>query len=257
MELKSLPFAVKAIEGRTVTGICAVMGNVDEGNDRIWPGAFKMTLATRLPKVRHLWNHDTNSPPIAAIKEAREVGRDELPEQVLAMAPETSGGLLVTRTYLDTPRGNEVLAGLEAGAINEMSFGFDSIKVAFTKEDQRDIRELYELRLWDTSDVNWGMNEATAGIKGLVLGMSLEYLLHQLQLKAGARHSSADVKLLNMIHKAAVSLGATGCKGIVEEDEAETEDEKSRAAEYALTLKRADDFLLQSRISEFLSMRAG
>lgn len=254
MELKSMPFAVKAIEGRTVTGITAVMGNVDSGQDRIWPGAFKMTLATRLPKVRHLWNHDADSPPIAVVKSAREIGRDELPEQVLAVAPEASGGLEVTRKYLDTPRGNEVLEGLKEGAINEMSFAFDAIKVAFTKEENRDIRELYELRLWDTSDVNWGMNEATAAIKGLSLGMSLDYLLNQLeiQLKAGARHSTADINLLNAIHKASVSLGATQCKGIVDED-AETEDDsKSRAAEIALTLKRADDFLLEARIAELL-----
>lgn len=259
MELKSLPFAVKSIEGRTVTGITAVMGNIDSGDDRIWPGAFTKTISERIRKVRHLWNHDADNPPIAAINELKEIGLDELPEQVLAMAPDARGALQITRTYLETPRGNEVLVGLQAGAINEMSFAFDPIpgKLSFTKEGDRNIRELYELRLWDTSDVNWGMNEATAAIKGLSLGMPLEYLLNQMehQLKAGARHSTADVKLLNAIHKAAVSLGATDCKGIVdEEDEEDTEDEKSRAA-IALTLKRAEDFLLEARISDFLLTR--
>lgn len=257
MELKSMPFAVKAVEGRTVTGITAVMGNVDGGLDRIWPGAFKMTLATRLPKVRHLWNHDADSPPIAVIKSAREVGRDELPESVLSVAPEASGGLEVTRKYLDTPRGNEVLEGLKEGAINEMSFAFDAIKVAFTKEADREVRELYELRLWDTSDVNWGMNEATAAIKGMALGMSLEYLLNQMeiQLKAGARHSTADIKLLNAIHKAAVSLGATQCKGIVDEEAEQSEDDEKSRADLSLTLSKADAFLHELRISDFLSIR--
>jgi HK97 family phage prohead protease len=265
MELKSFPFAVKAIEGRTATGITAVMGNIDTGYDRLWPGAFTKTITERRSKFRHLWNHDYFSPPIATIDDIKEVGRDGLPDAVVAMAPEASGGLLVTRTYLDTPRGNEVLAGLKSGAINEMSFGYDAIKVAFTKEGDRDIRELYEVRLFDTSDVNWGMNEATAGVKGLLLAMSPEVFMQHLEatvqaIKAGARHSANDVKLLNAIHKAAVDLGATDCKGVVEEDgeegekdEAETEDdEKSRAA-YALTLKRADDFLRESRISEFLA----
>lgn len=249
MEIKSMPYGVKAIEGRSVTGIAGVFGNVDSGFDRLWPGAFTKTISERRAKFRHLWNHDNSSPPIATIDDIKEVGRVDLPDSVLQAAPEAVGGLQVKRTYLDTPRGNEVLAGLKAGAINEMSFGYDPIpgKVGFTEEGATTVRELYELRLWDTSDVNWGMNEATAGVKGQLLMMPLEVLMKHIEavmldMKAGARHSSADVKLLNSIHNAAVSLGASTCKGIAGEGDATNEDEagKSRADLYTgpLTLHK-------------------
>ena len=39
------------------------------------------------------------NPPIASIKEIREVGREELPDTVLKHAPEATGGVSVTREY--------------------------------------------------------------------------------------------------------------------------------------------------------------
>lgn len=239
-EFKALPNAIKAIDGRTVVGIASVFGNIDEVSDRIWPGAYTKTIAERMGKFRHLWNHDFFSPPIASIDGLREVMRDELPEQVLAISPEAVGGLEVTRTYLDTPRGNEVLAGLQAGAINEMSIGLDAVKYDFAEVDGVRVREIREIRLWDTSDVLWGANAATAAVK---FNMPIELLLKHLEWyltgqKAGARHSDADVKLLNTIHKAVAELGATNCKGLID-DTTEGDEGKSRAAEpAALTLEK-------------------
>lgn len=172
-QFKSIPQFVKSVEGRTVTGICAVFGNIDLGRDRIWPGAFAKTISEGRGRFKHLWNHGQDgwdyfvTPPIAAIRSLREVGREELPESVTAFAPEASGGLEVTREYLDTERGNEVLKAIEAGAGLEMSFGYDPIKWDYQTInqgtiDEKRVRELREVRLWDTSDVNWGMNPATS-----------------------------------------------------------------------------------------------
>ena len=153
------------VSDRTVTGIAAVFGNMDDGNDVIAFGAFRKTLSERRDRIRHLWQHQTNEPPIARITELREIGRDELPPDLLARYPGATGGLLVTREYLDTPRGNEVLAGIKSGAITEMSIGFDIPK---GKSDiQGRVRFLREIRLWETSDVIWGMNPATRAMKGL------------------------------------------------------------------------------------------
>jgi HK97 family phage prohead protease len=224
-EFKSFPYAVKGIEDRTVTGIVSVMGVIDEAGDRIWPGAFTKTIAERRSKFRHLWGHDFSSPPIASIDDIHEVTRAELPQSVLNSATEATGGLEVTRTYLDTPRGNEVLAGLKAGAITEMSFGFDTIsgKMAFTDlEDGRRIRELYELRLFDTSDVLWGMNGNTAAVsKALALPLDLlvKHLETLLETRAGARHSESDAKLIDNLHDLAAKLGARTCKGILTDDD--------------------------------------
>lgn len=174
-ESKTLPSSVKEISERTVTGIVAAFGNVDDGADIIHEGAFKKTIKENggRNRVRHLWQHDFTQPPIATIKELREVGIDEIPSEIRRKYPEVKGGLLVKRTYLETPRGDEVLAGLRSGALTEMSFGYDPIKYDFNELEDGDlkglvIRNLRELRLWDTSDVNWGMNPATSGSKSVV-----------------------------------------------------------------------------------------
>ena len=83
-ELKATPLYIKSIKGREVTGIFAVMGNLDDYTDRGWPGMFTKTFQERMGKIFHLWQHDFSCPPIAIIKSLREVGRDELPEAVLA-----------------------------------------------------------------------------------------------------------------------------------------------------------------------------
>lgn len=171
MEYKSFAGETKEIQERTVTGLAAITGNVDSGFDRIITGAFKKTLKEGVRRIRHLWMHDPFEPPIAAIKELREVGRDELPADTKRRYPEATGGLLVVREYLDTPRGNEVLAGIKAGALNEMSFGYDAIKADFEEIDYEQakvkVRNLKELRVWDLSDVLWGMNNATVASKAL------------------------------------------------------------------------------------------
>lgn len=171
MEYKNLSTETKQIEGRIVTGFAAITGNVDAGNDRTWKGAFKKTIQERSGRVRHLWQHDANSPPVAVIRDLREVGKADLPDDLKAKYPDATGALLVAREYLDTPRASEILQGIMAGAINEMSFGYDPVKYDFegdqTKGDPL-VRNLRELRLWDTSDVNWGMNEATLASKTAV-----------------------------------------------------------------------------------------
>lgn len=169
MEYKALIATPKQIDGRTVTGFAAITGNIDSGYDRIRFGAFRKTIKENGTRARHLWMHDPWQPPTAAIKELSEVPAADLPDQVRAEYPEATGGLMVVREYLDTPRGSEILAGIEAGAISEMSFGYDPIKFDFEEVPQGDqkimVRNLKELRLWDTSDVTWGMNAATVAAK--------------------------------------------------------------------------------------------
>jgi HK97 family phage prohead protease len=168
MEYKSFVHQVKQVDGRTVTGFAAIFGNVDSGNDRTWVGAFKKTIKERGDRVRHLWQHDLTQPPIAAIRSLKEVARIDLPDELRSKFPEATGGLLVEREYLDTPRGDEVLKGIISGAVSEMSFGYDPVKYDFEGDQTKGestVRNLRECRLWDTSDVNWGMNEATVASK--------------------------------------------------------------------------------------------
>lgn len=247
-ELKALPGHIKAISGRTVTGVFSVFGNIDQYNDKIWPGAFSKTISERGSKIFHLWQHDFGCPPIAVIRSLREIPREELPSSVLQVAPEAMGGAEVVREYLETPRAEEVLTNLKAGAPLQMSFAFDTVKYDFeelpeARYDWEHLRNIREVRLWETSDVLWGANEATVASKA---HLPLTFLMKQLQAaldewhdrKAGARHSDADTKLINSAHKLIVDLGCTTCKGDFNdetEDAAKTQPapdaDASRAAE--------------------------
>jgi HK97 family phage prohead protease len=251
-QYKSLPQHIKKVNGRTITGIFSVFGNLDSYNDRIWPGSFAKTLLERGSKIVHLWQHDWWSPPIAVIKSIREVTREELPAEVLAAAPEALGGAEVEREYLDNEMANWVLDAIIKGAPLEMSFGFDAVKYDFeelpgAKYDWEKLRNLREIRLWETSDVLWGANDATTANK-----MPLELLLKHLErlTKAGARHSAKDVEILNAIHLGVVDLGATNCKGIADDTDADDEDDdKSRAEDASLTLAHDRLRLLELSLS--------
>ena len=172
MDYKTLPFFVKELDvkSRLVTGIFAVHGNVDGGGDMSVNGSFEKYLKNGRPRVRFLWNHNSMNPPIASIKQVREVGRDELPEKVIEWAPEATGGVEVTRKYYeDIPLSEWVFKGIQEGDITEMSYAYDThLSQDVNDPDRPKLRRmLLEQELYDISDVNWGMNPATSGVKGL------------------------------------------------------------------------------------------
>lgn len=208
MQYKALEGATVQIEDRTVTGFAAVFGNVDDGNDRIHPGAFAKTIQERAGRVRLLWQHNTAEPPTAVVKGLREVSRDDLPADMRTKVPEASGALLVTREYLDTLRANEVLAGIKAGAIAEMSIGYDvpKGKADYETVNSKQVRNLREIRLWELSDVLWGMNPATRAAKMGESGLNIATLdriatvLDVLKLlDAGQELKSGDVAAVRRV----------------------------------------------------------
>lgn len=172
MFYKTLPYFVKELDAktRTVTGVFAVHGNVDSGGDMSVNGSFGKRLNDgSRSRVRFLWNHNSMNPPIASVKSIREVGKDELPAKVLEWAPEASGGVEVTRKYYsDIPLADWVFKAIEEGDVTEMSYAYDVMEEGKKKlDDGREVRVLLDVELYDVSDVNWGMNPATAGVKGL------------------------------------------------------------------------------------------
>lgn len=172
MLYKTLPYFVKELDKktRTVTGIFAVHGNVDSGGDMSVNGSFEKWLKEGRQRVRFLWNHNSMNPPIASVKEIREVGRVDLPANVLEWAPEATGGVEVTRKYYeDIPLSDWVFKGIQEGDITEMSYAYDvTLRQDVNNPDNpRHYRNLLEIKLYDISDVNWGMNPATSGVKGL------------------------------------------------------------------------------------------
>jgi HK97 family phage prohead protease len=170
MEYKAGFAFVKEVNNREVIGFTAIMGNIDAGGDRLFRGAFKKTIQEQAGRIRHLWQHNYMMPPTAVVKDLQEVPAGKLPSEVTDKHPDATGGLQITREYLDTPRADEILKGITSGAINEMSFGYDPVKFDFEEVQSKEapfglVRNLREVRLWDTSDVNWGMNPATVASK--------------------------------------------------------------------------------------------
>lgn len=216
---KAVPQFTKAIDDRTVIGIFAVHGNVDSGGDRSWPGTFAEYAVDGRKRTRFLWQHDSAAPPIATVNYIREVSRAELPTSVLSYAPDATGGVEISRSYLETPRGNEVLTGIKAGAIEEMSYGYDAKQYDFEETEHALIRNIRKVELYDVSDVNWGMNPATTGVKqqpidhqnAVVQAAIVDYVqrlkdLSALRAKEGRVLSDANRKRIAQLQESLTSV---------------------------------------------------
>ncbi len=268
MDYKTTSQYLKDIKDRQVTGIFAVHGNVDDGDDRSWPGSFVKTIGDRGSRIRFLWQHDMTAPPIATIVGLRELNRAELPQPILDNTPDAMGGVEVTREYLDTERGNEVLEGIKSGAIGEMSYAYDAVKFDFeekpnSKYDFEKVRNLREVRLHEVSDVLWGMNPATQGSK-TALAADLEWVANYLTFverlrgtKAGARHSGPDQEKVEQIAALALALGASNIKLNGEGDSSsasnsgKSRDERAEPVSLAINLTQLRADLMKLQLATF------
>lgn len=174
MERKVFPaFTVKVdADQGIVEHLISVFGILDEGKDIVHPGAFTKTIAERSGKIRVLDQHATDSinRVIGKPKEMREIGRSELPADVLKKWPEATGGLLAVTQYLmDTPEGKGAFTRIKEGAIDEYSFAFDALDTDNSRvrdQNGREVtaRNIRTVKLYEYSPVIWGMNPATVTI---------------------------------------------------------------------------------------------
>lgn len=168
---------ILSVENDTCTGITAVMGNIDAYNDIIVSGAFLKTIQENGKRFKWLWSHNPFEPPTAKVLKAYELGKGDLPQSVLDKAPESTGGLAIERQYLQTPRAQEILQGIKAGAIDEGSIGYDVVKSDFGRLGDKGVQYLREIKLYEGSDVVFGANDATVASKSLsqdILKMAVE-----------------------------------------------------------------------------------
>lgn len=170
MERKTFPAFVTKVDDEQgiIEAFFAVFGNVDEGDDVVHPGAFTKTFTERGHKVKVLDNHQTDSimrvigkPLVLA-----EVGRDQLPPEILVKSPEVTGGAFAKiQMLMDTPEGQGAFSRLKSGAVDEWSFGYDTLDYDYNKVDRNGtevtIRNLRTIKLYEISPVLWGMNPAT------------------------------------------------------------------------------------------------
>jgi uncharacterized protein len=143
IEKQSFSLELKALSDEgTFEGYAAIFGNIDQGGDRIVPGAFAKSLkaVAGSGSVKMLWNHNPFEP----------IGVwDELVE-------DTKGLFGRGRLILDVAKAKEVHALIKAKAIGGLSIGYKTIKDAI----ENGVRLIKEADLFEISPVTFPMNTA-------------------------------------------------------------------------------------------------
>lgn len=152
METKAFGFEIKEVsDAGVIEGYASVFNNVDEGGDKIAPGAFGDGLSKAYRegrKVKMLWQHNP-SEPIGIWDEVVEDGK----------------GLRVKGTLvIEVARAREAHALMKAGAIGGLSVGYRTIQ----SRPDGNVRILEKLDLYEVSPVTFPMNRAAkiTAVKG-------------------------------------------------------------------------------------------
>lgn len=133
------PLEVKAGSDGVFEGYAAVFDAPDLNGDVVAPGAFAASLARRGPVgVRLLYQH-LAAEPLGAWRRLEEDSR---------------GLFCVGALILENARAREVWSLLEAGAVDGLSIGFETIRAASTPGGGR---RLMEIDLWEVSLVTFPM----------------------------------------------------------------------------------------------------
>src|SRR6266487_877860 len=136
-----------------VEGYLNYIGNIDFGDDRTMPGAFKKTLSDSyarksLQGLDYLWpylfNHDYSQLPPGGIFEANE---------------DRKGLYTKTQFNLDIQMGRELYSSFKMGTMRKQSMGYKAIQVDWVKEEGRTIRNLLEVQVMEGSAVVFPMND--------------------------------------------------------------------------------------------------
>jgi HK97 family phage prohead protease len=134
----SSPSRVSLASDGTVEGYASLFGEVDQARDMVMPGAFTQTLKQRgLRRIPMLFQHDPSEP----------VG-------VWLYLHEDFRGLWARgRLIPDVARARELLALVQAGAIDGLSIGYRTVRGQIDPRTR--IRKLYQVDLWEISIVTF------------------------------------------------------------------------------------------------------
>lgn len=140
MDKKAFEFEIKQItDAGEFEGIASVYGVEDLGGDVIEPGAFTKTIQEN-PVVPILWQHEAD----------QVIGEGSLSEQ---------GSLVIVKGKFDMedPVAVKACAKLRKKLIKGLSIGFNAIKVTWQEIEDKYVRHINELRLWEVSVVTFPM----------------------------------------------------------------------------------------------------
>lgn len=144
--------------------IVSVFGNVDSMGDRVLKGAFTKTLeewegsGNPIPVY---WSHRTDDPEynLGHVLEAKELdaGDELLPESLKDL-----GGLWVkTQLDLRNPKSVTVYNLFKDRRLTQFSFAYDIVDYSIVKEEDAEVWELKELKLYEVGPTPYGANSAT------------------------------------------------------------------------------------------------
>jgi HK97 family phage prohead protease len=148
VEIKNTKFELKASGDNYFEGYASVFNNIDSHDDIIEAGAFTKTIKENKNRIKILWQHDTKEP----------IGLPEVME-------EDSKGLYVKGKISMTDTGRKALTLIQDGVITEMSIGFDIVKKDYRKVNNKDVRVLKEIKLWEFSPVTFASNNLAKIVK--------------------------------------------------------------------------------------------
>jgi HK97 family phage prohead protease len=122
-----------------LTGYASRFGEIDDGNDRAKPGAFRYVKAPLPLLYQHRYKE---YPPIGVVD---WVGED------------AEGWLFTAQIPTDTQRGYEMSRLLEIGSLSGISYGYDPLKTKNVYIGGKQVRDLLLLSVIEVSIVLWPM----------------------------------------------------------------------------------------------------
>lgn len=132
------PSRVALAPDGTIEGYASLFGEIDQARDMVMPGAFTQTLKQRgIRKIPMLFQHDP-SEPVGIWLELRE---------------DLRGLWARGRLIPDVRRARELLALLQAGAVDGLSIGYRTQRGQI--EPRTRVRKLYQVDLWEISIVTF------------------------------------------------------------------------------------------------------
>lgn len=148
--------------------IISVMGILDFHDDIIKTGSYSKTISEN-KRIKVLDNHRTDSATRITGRplSLREIGKNELPRQLLRDYPDATGALVAeTKFNLNTQLGKDTFELVKAGDITDYSVGIILEKFGFEEMTMpnghtKQVRIITEVKLLEYSTVIWGANPAT------------------------------------------------------------------------------------------------
>ena len=143
-ELEELRISQDEGEPTKIVGYAAIFNALSTPmmgfREKIAPGAFKKTINEA--DIRALWNHNPDY----------VLGRTK--SKTLKLA-EDERGLAIEIIPPDTTWAKDLMISMERGDVNQMSFGFQTVKDQWEKLENGSIRTLLEVKLLDVSPVTF------------------------------------------------------------------------------------------------------